>query len=124
MKDESEQRLDQERKARQRLVMQQRWQDPEFRQKTLKSMKEKRSTDKMRAQMRRAQWGAAKRRTEQTGVVPHWTPKRVKVKETTGKWHTYDSIRKCAAHYCIGENNLRAIIKQGREYMGMQFIAE
>jgi hypothetical protein len=112
------------RNAARSKFMSDRWKDPEWKKQTQAKMREKRSQDRMRAKMRKAQYGAAKKRAEETGVIPHWAPKTVRVLEPNGKWQTYDSVRKCAQHYGIKENHLRGIIQRGGDWQGMKFIKE
>jgi hypothetical protein len=114
-------RVKAERNARRAAAMTDKWRDAEFRKKTLVAMKDARVSARWRAKMRGEKWKQAYKRADQTGVLPHWTPKRVMAIEPTGQRHIYDSIRQCGAHYGIKESNMRAILKYGREWNGISF---
>lgn len=117
-------RLKAERNARRAEVMADKWKDPLFRDKTLVAMKEARGNARWRARMRKEKMQQAYTRAEHTGVLPHWTPKRVRATEPTGEKFTYDSIRQCGVHYGIKETNMRAILKYGRAWNGITFVLE
>jgi AraC-like DNA-binding protein len=124
IEDAARQRHQEYLNARRAKFMRERWNDPEWSRQTKAKMRERRSDDRIKAKMRKSQWGAAKRRADETGVIPHWAPKTVKVLETNGKWQSYHSVRACAQHYGISENHLRGIFKRGGEWRGMKFVKE
>lgn len=114
-------RQDWERRAKRSLALKDRWDDPAFRQKTLAAMKEGRANARWRSKMRKAKIEQAALRCAQTGVVPHWAPKRVRATEPNGGVHVYESVRKCAAHYGIQESNMRMILKHNRTWNDIRF---
>jgi hypothetical protein len=118
---EAIERIDWERRAKRSRALSDRWHDPTFRQNTLAAMKEGRANARWRSKMRKAKVQQAALRAAQTGVVPHWAPKRVRAVEPNGGVHIYGSICKCAAHYGIQESNMRAILKNNRTWNDIRF---